>query len=98
MIALLSLWKIEAGHYDEMDGFAQSGPDMLGKSKGFVSAVYISDKEKNEYGTLTVWETEEDYKAAIQSLPKDVSNKLQSWATEPPVNTTYYVNNAFSAE
>ena len=97
MIALLSLWKIEDGHYDEMDAFAQRGPEMLGKSKGFISAVYISDKEKNEYGTLTVWETQEDCTAAIQSLPNEVGEKLRSWAKESPVNTTYYVNNTFSA-
>ena len=97
MIAAIMNYKLELGHHDEMEAIAASAPDSLKGVKGFVNAIYYSDKEKGEYGSITVWETKEDFEAALNSMPSEVGDTLQSLSVEPPDIKTYYVNNNFSA-
>ena len=97
MQALVSVMKLEPGHYEEMHAMATSAPERLKLQKGFVSAVSCSDKEKDEYCTISIWETMEDYEAARSSIPAETLEKIQAWSREPAILSTYYVNNAFSA-
>ena len=97
MIAAIMNYKLALGHHDEMEGISASAPTSLKGLKGFVNAVYYSNKEKGEYGSITVWETQEDFEAALNAIPSEVGETLQSLSVEPPEMKTYYVNNNFSA-
>ena len=55
-----------------------------------MSAIYYTDKEKDEYGSTTIWETKEDYEAFRNSLPAETMERLRAWSREPYVLHTYH--------
>lgn len=97
MYAAVIMMKLEPGHYDEMHAIATNAPERMRSMKGFISAVYYSDKEKDEFGTTTVWETKEDWEAYLNAIPSEMMDRLGTISTEPYSMNTYYVDNAFSA-
>lgn len=90
MIAAVSMYKMEPGHYDEMLAIATRGPDIVKSVKGYISAVYYIDKEKEEYGSTTIWESKEDYEAFRNSIPTETMERLRTWSREPYVLNIYY--------
>ena len=97
MYVRVAMMKLNPGHYDEMDAMAKSAPERIKDQKGFISAIYCSNTEKDEYGTILVWETKEDSDTAMSSMPSDVLDQIVAWSKEPSVINEYYVNNIFSA-
>ena len=94
MYASVLLLKLENANYDEMNQVALRAPEDYKGQKGFVSAVYYSDKEKGEYGLTSVWETKEDLEASWDTLPSETKERVNKYGTM----NVYYVNNAFSAD
>ena len=90
MIAAVSMYRMYPGHYDEMHKIAEIGTEHVKQVKGCFGAVYYTDKEKDEYGSTTLWETIEDYEAFRNSIPIESLEILKSWSREP------YVLNIFS--
>jgi len=90
MIAAVSMYKMEPGHYDEMQAIAMRGPDITKTVKGCLCAIYYIDKEKEEYGSTTVWESMKDYEAFRNSLPAETMEKLTAWSIEPYVLNIFY--------
>jgi heme-degrading monooxygenase HmoA len=93
--ASLGIFIAVPGSDEQMKKIAEQGPAALKGKKGFKSAVYFSDKAKNEYGVLTVWQTKADYDAFMKSVPK----RPRPWfaGTLFPIRQ-YYVNNSFSSD
>ncbi|HEY95983.1 MAG TPA: hypothetical protein G4O15_13715 [Dehalococcoidia bacterium] len=90
MIAAVSLYRMKPGHYDEMIAIAINGPDIINNVKGCISAIYYVDREKEEYGSTTIWESIEDYEAFRNSLPAEKMQQLTEWSREPYVLSIYY--------
>jgi heme-degrading monooxygenase HmoA len=90
VIAAVSMYRMYPGHYDEMHKIAIRGTDIVKHVKGCLGAVYYTDKEKDEYGSTTLWETKEDYEAFRNAIPVESLEVLKSWSREP------YVLNIFS--
>jgi len=78
-----------------MQEIANNAPERFKAKKGFISAVFYSDKEKNEYGSTVVWETKEDYEAHSNSILPETREKIAAIISEPSVRNIYYVNNNF---
>jgi hypothetical protein len=93
MYAAVILLKLENANYDDMNKVALNAPDNYKGAKGFVNAIYYSDKEKGEYGAIAVYETKEDLEAHMESLPAASKENINKSGTF----NIYYVNNAFSA-
>ena len=90
MIAAVSMYRMHPGHYDQMHDIAVIGTDLVKNFKGCLGAVYYIDKEKDEYGSTTLWETREDYEAFRNELSGESLDILKAWSREP------YVLNIFS--
>jgi len=90
VIAAVSMYRMHPGHYDEMHKIAIIGTDLVKNFKGCRGAIYYIDKEKDEYGSTTLWDTMEDYEAFRNALPGESLEILKSWSREP------YVLNIFS--
>jgi heme-degrading monooxygenase HmoA len=90
MIAAVSLYRMKPGHYDEMATIAINGPDIVNNVKGCISAIYYIDKEKEEYGSTTIWESLEDYEAFRKLLPVEKMQQLTEWSREPYVLNIYH--------
>jgi len=95
MYAAVMMYKTEPGHYDQMHAAATRAPETLKSLKGFISAVYYSDKEKDDYGVTMVWETKEDFEAYWNSIPSEDWERAKALMREPVVQNIYYVNNSF---
>ena len=96
MYAAVTMVKMKPGHYDDMHAIATSAPNSLRAHKGFISAVYYSDKEKDEYGATTVWETKEDYEAFWNSVASQATEQYGPMMREPAVMNGYLVNSYFT--
>ena len=71
MYATVIKFKIKSGREDDAKSTA---PDLLGSlkaAKGFVSAAIYYDEEANDWGRTTIWETEEDQVAYMNSIPPE---------------------------
>jgi len=95
MYAVVAIYKLESGHYDEMHTIATDAPSKLKELKGFLSAVFYSDSDQNEFGATTIWENKESYQSYIDSVP-DVVEKIMAWSREPAEVKIYDVNNYYS--
>ena len=98
MYASLQITVGVPGSYDDMDKVAAQAPDRFKGAKGFKSAVFFSDKSRNEYGSLLIWERKADLEAFRQSLPalsKETRSRIAGRLFE---RRTFYVNNFFSAD
>jgi len=69
---------------------------LLKETKGFKNAVLFSDEERNEYGSLILWETKEDCDAYVKSM-REGGAKLTSPLTAGMLfrPRTFYVNYSF---
>ncbi len=90
MFAAVSMYRMKPGHFDEMQAIAVRGPNLVKTAKGCLSAIYYTDKDREEYGSTTIWQTEEDYEAFRNALPTETMEKLTSWCREPYVLHTYH--------
>jgi hypothetical protein len=56
MYALLVIFKYNPEAYEGILRILEQGPEALKGKKGFKSGIYFSDKEKHEFGAMTIWE------------------------------------------
>lgn len=87
------------GNNEYMEKFAERAPEFYQGKKGFKSAVYFSDKTRNEYGNISVWETKEDYEANRASFPPELmKSAMEKFAGTLFESRGFYVNNLFSSK
>jgi heme-degrading monooxygenase HmoA len=94
MYGTLAIWIAVPGNNDQMEKAAERGPATFKGKKGFKSAVFFSEKSRNEYGLMTIWETKEDYEAYSKSnpMPQSVHSLFAGTLFE---QRGFYVNNSF---
>ncbi len=99
MYASLVIYIAAPGSNEQMEKFAEQGPATLKGKKGFKSATYFSDKARNEYGMMTIWETKEDHDAFVKWGQSQRPNMPMSWFAGTLFESrTFYVNNFFSSQ
>ena len=81
---------MKPGHYEEMHAIATRGPNLANTAKGCISATYYTDKDNDEYGSTTIWETRKDYESFRNSIPAETMERLKEWSREPYVLHTYH--------
>ena len=96
MYGVLGIWVAVPGNNDFMEKFAEKAPEALKGKKGFKSAVFFSDKTRNEYGNIMIWETKEDWEAYSASiLPEQIKSTMTRFAGTLFEQRGFYVNNSF---
>ena len=98
MYANVGIFKIIPGNHEAMVKISEQAPERLGGHKGFKCAVFFSDKEKYEYGVITVWEGEEDYDNYLKSYSPEEMEKMMSLFSETIVRNKYYVNEIYTSD
>jgi heme-degrading monooxygenase HmoA len=86
------------GNNDKMEKAAEYGPELFKGAKGFKSAVYFSDKAKNEYGMFTIWDAEENAKAFTDSKSSYFTEATKSFAGTLFEQHDFFINNFFSSK
>jgi len=97
MYASLEIFVGVPGIYDDAAKVAANAPERYKGKKGFKTAVFFSDKARNEYGLLTIWDHKADVEAFRKSFPPPKGSK-SSLAGTLFEQRTFYVNNFFSAD
>ncbi len=91
MYASLAIFIAVPGNNEQMEKIAERGPASLKGMRGFKSATYFSDKSRNEYGLMTIWETKDDFDAFMEW---GRTHQMGPWfAGTLFENRAYYVNN-----
>ena len=86
MHARLTTFNMGPGKRDVATSMADEALKMSKGMDGFVSATYlILDEAAGDYGSLTVWETEDAANAAADTLKPWFADKLGPHTTAPPV-------------
>ena len=101
MYALLVIFEYNPEAYEGILRILEQGPEALKVKKGFKSGIYFSDKEKHEFGAMTIWETKEDCDAYEKSsLPTSEVGKMFAPLIAGPIfhRRAFYVDNFFSAD
>jgi hypothetical protein len=84
------------GSNEQMEKLSDSGPAYFKGMKGFKSAVFFSDKARNEYGLMTIWQTKDNYDAFMKAYLADP--KPRPWfAGTLFEERTFFVNNFFTS-
>ena len=64
--------------------------EILKLQAGFISnTVYESNEDKNSFTTVEEWETEQDHKNFMSSLPEDALKQWMDILTQPPKSSYF---------
>ncbi|HEY95692.1 MAG TPA: hypothetical protein G4O15_12230 [Dehalococcoidia bacterium] len=98
MYAAITNLKLKPEHFDRVTTSAKNAPERFKVQKGFVRGIYYRNREKNDFGSITVWETKEDFEAYWDSIPAEENERVYSMITEPLTQTIYEVIVDFASE
>ena len=84
MYAQLLMFTIEPDMRAKAEKMAGEFAAAHKSQRGFKSAVYFGDVAKGEYGSLTIWETQEDIASSAAVLRPNLEKALTGIAKEPP--------------
>ena len=85
MYAAITDLKLKPEHFERVVNVSKSDDyqERFLKSKGFIKAIYYANKEHNDFGSITVWETKEDFEEYWSSLPLETQERVNTLTTEP---------------
>ena len=100
MYAVITDLKLKPEHFERVIGVSKSESyqERFIKSKGFVKAIYYSNKDNNDFGSITIWETKEDYEKYWNSIPVEEKERVSTLTTEHITQKTYEVIVDFSTD
>jgi len=63
VFAAITNLKLKQEHFDRTVSVSKSESyqQRFVKSKGFVKAIYYANKDSDDFGSITVWESKEDF-------------------------------------
>ncbi len=91
MYAQLFLVTIGTGMRDKAEKMADEFNLAHKTLKGFKSAIFLGDDTSGEYGSLTIWETPEDIKSAMDILRPNLEKTLSGIAKGAPTRRVFEV-------
>ena len=91
MYANLVMFTLGSGTGAQAEKIADKFAEVHKQLKGFKGDTYIGDYEIGEYGSLTLWETVEDLKAATDILRPMLTEALSGIAKGPPTARVFQV-------
>ncbi len=91
MYAQLLLFTIGTGMRDKAEKMADELKVAHKTLKGFKSDIFLGDDAIGEYGSLTIWETPEDIKSAMDILRPNIEKALSGIAKGAPTVRVFEV-------
>lgn len=78
MYTMVQIIKPAPGIEEKLQKFISTAPERYAKQKGFRSVVFFKSEKRNEYGSISVWETKEDYDAHYNAYSSEDIRFLQN--------------------
>jgi heme-degrading monooxygenase HmoA len=84
MYGRLVMVKLVSGARPTVEQLADEISPILRNMKGFKGLTIIIDEERDEYGSLSIWETREDAEAVTAVTGPQLTHALSDVAKGPP--------------
>ena len=91
MYARLLKFNTDPNRRSEVEALADKVLALAKEQKGFISIHFIISSDESEYGSLSLWESENDAETGGSAIRSEIAEKLQGLATAPPTVDIYEV-------
>ena len=98
MYVTVALFKAVPGNHEAMLKISEQSGEHLKSQKDFKNAIFFSDQDKNEFGAITVWETEEGYDNYLKSYSPEELEKIGSLISETIMRNKYDVVKIYTSD
>ncbi len=91
MYARLLKFNTDPNRRSEVEALADKVFALAKEQKGFISIHFIISSDESEYGSFSLWESENDAETGGSAIRSEIAEKLQGLATAPPTIDVYEV-------
>ena len=91
MYARLLKFNTDPNRRPEVEALANNVFAIAKEQKGFISIHFIISSDESEYGSFSLWESEDDAEAGGSTIRSEIGGTLQDLATAPPTIDVYEV-------
>jgi len=91
MYARLVKFNTDPNRRSEVEALADRVFALAKKQKGFISIHFIISSDESEYGSFSLWESENDAETGGSAIRSELAETLQGIATAPPTIDVYEV-------
>ena len=91
MYARLLKFNTDPNRRSEVEALADRVFALAKEQKGFISIHFIISADESEYGSFSLWESENDAETGGSAIRSEVVETLQGIATAPPTIDVYEV-------
>ena len=91
MYARLLKFNADPNRRSEVETLADTVFGLAKEQKGFISIHFIISSDESEYGSLSLWESENDAETGGSAIRSETAETLQGIATAPPTIDVYEV-------
>lgn len=75
----------------EVEALADQVFKLAKSLQGFISIHFVIAEDENEFGSFSLWESENDAAAAGESIRSEIGETIQKVASGPPKTNVYEV-------
>jgi len=91
MYARFLKFNTDPSRRSEVEAVADRAFAIAKQQQGFISIHFVISSDESEYGSFSLWESENDAETGGSAIRSEVAETLQSIATAPPTIDVYEV-------
>jgi len=91
MYARFLKFNTDPSRRSEVEALADRAFAIAKQQQGFISIHFVISSDESEYGSLSLWESENDAETGGSAIRSEIAEKLQGLATAPPTVDIYEV-------
>lgn len=91
MYARLLKFNTDPSRRSEVEALADSVFALAREQKGFISIHFFISSDESEYGSFSLWETENDAAAGGSAIGSEIADTLRGIATAAPTIDVYEI-------
>lgn len=91
MYARLLKFNTDPNRRSEVEALADQVFTIAKEQKGFISIHFIISSDESEYGSFSLWESENDAETGGNAIRSQIAEKLHGIATAPPTIDVYEI-------
>jgi heme-degrading monooxygenase HmoA len=91
MYARFLKFNTDPSRRSEVEAVADRAFAIAKQQQGFISIHFVISSDESEYGSFSLWESENDAETGGSAIRSEVAETLQGIATAPPTIDVYEV-------
>jgi heme-degrading monooxygenase HmoA len=91
MYARLLKFNTDPNRRSEVEALADQVFTIAKEQKGFISIHFIISSDESEYGSFSLWESENDAETGGNAIRSQIAEQLHGIATAPPTIDVYEI-------